>query len=433
MSRPGPTRLHAGSRAQPPLILTGIRPGLHRMFRALDVLGHPEESFASVIVGGTNGKGSVSAMMASALHCGGRRTGLYTSPHLVNVRERVQVNGRPVASSLWAWATDKVDQLARHHRLRLTEFEVQTLVCFLIFERAKVEIAVLEVGLGGRLDAVNAVAAPELSVITSIGLDHTDWLGPTLRHIYLEKRGIARSGTPLLQDLPLSLHAEADRFATFYGVPTLTLGHEIQWESVGSDRKTLGQTIRVWGPDGIPRKIHIPFWGLHQARNGALAYSALQLLIQRGWRLGDRAIREGLSRARWPGRFDVLQWAPPVVLDGAHNLEAARALAEAWRGSPWGRQKATLIFACLKDKAVKPMAEALAPIAARVIVTSLSSDRARSVEELVEVWEGHLPTTSAPHFKEAWKRAQSHSAGPILITGSLYLVGEALKYLRRKK
>ena len=175
-----------------------IRPGLDRMRLALDLLDHPEESFASIVVGGTNGKGSVSAMVESGLRWAGVRTGLYTSPHLVHVRERARILGKPVGPSAWGRATARVGDAARMHRLALTEFEAQTLASFLVFEEARVEVAVLEVGLGGRWDAVNAVAAPELSVITSIGLDHTAWLGPTLRHIYLEKRGIARTGTCLL-------------------------------------------------------------------------------------------------------------------------------------------------------------------------------------------------------------------------------------------
>ena len=436
-------RPRAGGRPSFPPFPTVIRPGLDRVRRALDVLGHPEESFAAVLVAGTNGNGSVSAMVESGLRCAGHRTGLYTSPHLVSVRERTRIDGNPVGPAAWTRATARVAAVARDHRLRLTEFEAQTLAAFLVFERAGVGIAVLEVGLGGRLDAVNAVAAPELSIITSIGLDHTAWLGPTLRHIYLEKRGIARPGTFLLQDLPRSLCAEARRFAAENGVPSWTLGSEIRLGISGEGRernllgpqgagKKIGQQVNVQLPDGVYENVLIPFWGAHQARNGALAVAALHVLRRRGWRIAEKDILDGVARARWPGRFDVIQRHPPVVLDGAHNPAAAQALTEAWASSPWGRERATLIFSCLKDKDAEGMAAALARVVRRVIVTPLASDRARSVDELADLWRRRLSTENAVNFADAWMKARQDATSPILVAGSLYLVGEAMKYFRRQ-
>ena len=423
----------AGGRSpRPSLFPAVIRPGLDRVRHALDRLGHPEESFAAVLVGGTNGKGSVSAMIESGLRHAGVRTGLYTSPHLIHVQERTQIEGTPVTPSVWRRVTARVAQVAGSHRLRLTEFEAQTLAAFLVFKDAGVEIAVLEVGLGGRLDAVNAVAAPELSVITSIGLDHTAWLGPTRRHIYLEKRGIARRGTMLIQDIPPSLRAEARRFSVESGVPTWTLGEEICFSPIAQKNGgDLGHTVRVRCPGGIQSNVRVPFWGAHQERNTALAVAALHVLRGRGWPLTERAIVNGLAQARWPGRFDVRQRNPPVVLDGAHNPAAARALAEAWASAPWGRQQATLIFSCLKDKDAEGIATALSPVVRRVIVTPLLSDRARPVEELAEVWRRRKPVESAANFRGAWKKARMDKQAPVLVAGSLYLVGEAMANLRR--
>lgn len=418
----------------PSPFLKKIRPGLERVRWALDLLGHPEEAFASVLVGGTNGKGSVSAMIEAGLRCAGVHTGLYTSPHLVNVRERTRIGGMAVGPAVWRRATARVADVAQKHRLALTEFEAQTLAAFLVFEGAGVELAVLEIGLGGRLDAVNAVAAPELSVITSIGLDHTAWLGPTLRHIYLEKRGIARTGTLLLQDLPPSLHAEARRFAAKSGVPSWTLGQEIRFQSVVVGKgNRFAQRVRVHLPGGLSSEARVPFWGAHQARNGALAVAALHVLRGRGWSLSESAIVDGVAQARWPGRFDIVQRNPPVVLDGAHNPAAARALAEAWKASPWGHHRVTLIFSCLKDKDVQGIAAALFPIAHRVIVTELVSDRARPVEELAAVWRERLPTETAAHFRDAWKKVLMNKKSPVLVAGSLYLVGEAMKFFGRKR
>lgn len=425
--------VRAGGRSlRPSLFPAVIRPGLERVRQGLDLLGHPEESFATVLVGGTNGKGSVSAMIESGLRRAGVRTGLYTSPHLIHVQERTQIEGTPVTPSVWRRATARVAQVAGSHRLRLTEFEAQTLAAFLVFKDAGVEIAVLEVGLGGRLDAVNAVAAPELSVIASIGLDHTAWLGPTRRHIYLEKRGIARRGTILLQDIPPSLRAEARRFSVESGVPTWNLGEEILFSSFGQKNSgDLGHSIRVRCPGGIQSNVRVPFWGAHQERNTALAVAALHVLRGRGWPLSERAIMDGVAQARWPGRFDVRQRNPPVVLDGAHNPAAARALAEAWASAPWGRQQATLIFSCLKDKDVRGIVTALSPVVRRVIVTPLTSDRARPVEELADVWRGRKPVACSTHFREAWRMARKEKEAPILVAGSLYLVGEALAQWRR--
>lgn len=407
-----------------------IRPGLSRVRRALDLLGHPDESFASVVVAGTNGKGSVSALMESALRQAGYRTGLYTSPHLVNIRERVTLSGRLVSPSLWRTVTERVADLCRSSRLVLTAFEAQTLAAFLVFEKTRVEIAVLEVGLGGRWDAVNAVAAPELSVITSIGLDHTDWLGPTVNHIYREKRGVARSGTLLVQNIPARLRGESARWAAAQGVPMWTFGREIRLTGVRRVSPARGQRITVTVPDGKRMSVRIPFWGDHQARNGALAVAGLVQLRRRGWSVSDRAIQEGLGHARWPGRFHVVRRSPPVVLDGAHNPAAARVLTQSWACAPWRRKKATLIFSCLKDKDMAGLVRALRPIARRVVVVPIRSDRARSTEDMRRAWKRACPVLTVNSFSQAWRCAREEKGSPVLVAGSLYLVGDALRFFK---
>lgn len=407
-----------------------IRPGLTRVRRALDALDHPEESFASVVVAGTNGKGSVSAMMESALRRAGYRTGLYTSPHLVNVRERVRLSGRPVDDSTWNWAAQRVADLNRTLRLGLTAFEAQTLAAFLIFERARVQIAVLEVGLGGRWDAVNAVSSPEVSVITSIGLDHTEWLGPTLDHIYREKREVARSGSLLIQNIPGRLWSESARWASAHGVVTWTLDREVRLSNLRRGTPWAGQRFAVHVEGGEKTSVRVPFWGEHQARNGALAVAALTALRRRGWFLPDRAIREGVARTRWPGRFHLVRRVPPVVLDGAHNPAAARVLTQAWQSSPWGRRKAVLIFSCLKEKDVEGIAQALKPIVKRTVVVKVKSDRARSVEVLASTWNKFVPVFKAKNFSHAWRLARGDKGSPVLMAGSLYLVGDAIRFFR---
>lgn len=407
-----------------------IRPGLTRVRRALDLLGHPEESFASIVVAGTNGKGSVSAMMESVLRQAGYRTGLYTSPHLVHVRERVSLAGRPVGPTPWRRATERVGDLDRSTRLGLTAFEAQTLAAFLVFEEARIDIAVLEVGLGGRWDAVNAVAAPELSVITSIGLDHTEWLGPTVEHIYREKRGVARPGTPLVQHIPARLWPESVRWAVAQGVPSWTFGREVQLSSVKRLSPGQGQRIAVRVPGGETISARVPFWGDHQARNGALVLAGLTQLRRRGWILPHRAVQEGLAQARWAGRFQVLRRSPPVVLDGAHNPAAARVLAQAWRSAPWGRTKAVLVFSCLKDKDAAGIVRALGPLVRRVIVVPVRSDRAQSADELAKAWEQTAPVSKARNFAHAWRLVREEKGSPVLVAGSLYLVGDAIRFFK---
>lgn len=395
-----------------------IRPGLSRVRAALGRLGHPEESFAAVLVAGTNGKGSVAALLDSALRAAGLRVGLYTSPHLIAREERVRVDGRKIPRSAWV----RLARRARAAGRGLTEFELQTLVAFLWFADTAVDIAVLEVGLGGRWDATNAFPVPEVGVIASIGHDHREWLGPTVRHIYREKREIARPGTPLVQNVPPALRAESRRWAASAGVPTETLGVDFRWTA---GRSTPGG--EVFAPARGVAPVRVPFRGRHQRDNGVIAWRVLDLLRRRGWRISDADARRGFARARWPGRFDVIRRAPPVVVDGAHNVEAAKALARAWRDAH-GDRRAAVVFGCLKDKDAAAMIRALAPIADRAVTVGLDTDRARGAAELAALWSRVVPVETATNFADAWARVKG---GPALITGSLYLAGDALKFFRR--
>ncbi|MBI4397108.1 MAG: bifunctional folylpolyglutamate synthase/dihydrofolate synthase [Elusimicrobia bacterium] len=389
-----------------------IRLGLDRVRLALERLGHPEDSFASVLVAGTNGKGSVCAMVESILRSGGYRTGLFTSPHLVDVRERIRVNREKMPASRWRALQADVESLARRSRLSLTEFEIQTLMAFLHFHRESVDVAVVEVGLGGRLDATNTLPAPEATVITSIGHDHGAWLGTTLKDIYFEKAGIARPGIPLLQSLPKSLVRRGKSFCKRNAVPSSLLGENILPVRPG---------------------LTIPLKGSHQRDNAALAVGVCESLKRKGWFLSERHVRQGLAKAVWPGRFQVVRprgFKAAVVLDGAHNPEAAQMLAATYRASPWGRRSATLIFGCLKDKDSAGIIRALGPLARRVLTVSLPTPRTQSAAALQALWTKHAPAASCRDFSSAWKEASRDKGSPVLVTGSLYLVGEALKFFR---
>jgi dihydrofolate synthase/folylpolyglutamate synthase len=296
-------------------------------------------------------------------------------------------------------------------------------------------LAVVEVGLGGRLDAANALPAPEVCVITSIGHDHREWLGPTLKEIYFEKRGIARPGVPLVQAPPRSLRSAGDRDLFERGVPFWTLDRDVRGVSRGTDWTRRRQTFDVFLPGAKYAGIETGLLGGHQVRNGALALAVCHRLRRRGWPLSEEAIRAGFARAQWPGRFQVVRRAggPDVILDGAHNREAAESLATAYRASPWGRRPATMIFGCLKDKDVAAMVRILKPLARRVFLVPLPTPRSRTTDELRRWWKG-IETLEASSVAEAaedaFRRARS-DGGPVLAAGSLYLVGEVMKVLRR--
>jgi dihydrofolate synthase/folylpolyglutamate synthase len=405
-----------------------IRLGLDRVRRALELLGHPEDAFASVLIAGTNGKGSVSAMTESVLRRAGYRTGLFTSPHLVDVRERIRVDGRWIPRRSLTENLGRVMDISKQRRLSLTEFEAQTLAAFLHFQKEKVEIAVVEVGLGGRLDATNALPSPEVTVITSIGHDHMDWLGPTLAHIYREKFGIARPGTPLLQAIPASLESLSRRFCEERAVPVWTLGKDLSHSKAKTNWRRGSQTLDVEIAGKHFHSLQISLIGHHQRDNAALAVGVVERLRRSGWKISDRHLREGLARARWPGRFQILAGRRPVVLDGAHNPEGVRSLVSAYRMSPWKDATAVLIFGCLKDKDAAAMVQGLRPLAHRALVIPLPTARGRSPKELAGLWRRHTPTAVCPDFKTAWREA-GRETGPVLVTGSLYLVGEALKTL----
>jgi dihydrofolate synthase/folylpolyglutamate synthase len=407
---------------------------LGRVRRALAVLGHPEDDFASVLIAGTNGKGSTAALVESVLREAGHRTGLYTSPHLVDVTERVRVRGRRIPARAWAGLVKDVSRLSRRENISLTEFEIQTLAAFGYFAREKVEIAVVEAGLGGRLDAANALPAPEVTVITSIGLDHTRWLGNTLPEIYFEKYGIARPGTPLLQALPRSLWPLSHRYCREMGVPEMLWGREIKARSRGTDWKRRVQTLDISsGQETLPGAV-IGLMGPHQRINASLAVGTCWALRRRGWALSDGALRRGLARASWPGRFEVFPGRPDLIVDGAHNPAGGRVLVAAYRASPWGNRKAVVIFGCLKDKDAEGIIAPLASLAARVITVPLATERGRNPEDLARLWRRYgVPAETGGSAAAAWRACGARvPAGPVLAAGSLYLAGDMIKIFRRR-
>ncbi|GGM18498.1 folyl-polyglutamate synthetase [Deinococcus aerophilus] len=386
----------------------GMHPGLTRVRALLSRVGNPQRAFGVVLVGGTNGKGSTAAVLAAMLQADGRRTALFTSPHLTRFNERFRVNGQELPESEVAAALARLRPHAE--ATDATFFEIVTALGALLFAEAGAEVAVMEVGLGGRLDSTNALD-PVLSVITNVGLDHTAVLGDTVEAIATEKAGILRSGLPAVTGVVGGLLP----ILRATGAGVWALGEELhpQTRSLG----WRGAEVDLELPAGSVA-FQTPLLGTHGARNAALAAAA-------ALRLGvsPAAVQQGAAAATWPGRLEVLPWrGGRILLDGAHNPDGARALAAALvdlqvRPLP-------LIFGVAEDKAVAEVVRALRPHASRVILTrAVLSPRAAHPDTLAPHF-AEVPVTLTDSPQEALAVLEAYSAPLALVCGSLYLIGE---------
>jgi dihydrofolate synthase/folylpolyglutamate synthase len=402
----------------------GMRPGLERIEGLLQALGNPERRYTLAQVGGTNGKGSVAAMLAAMLRADGRRVGLYTSPHLVSFRERIRVNGEAIGEDDVADGFDAIATLVA--RLDATMFEATTALALDHFAREAVDVAVLEVGLGGRLDATT-VGTPAVTALARIDLDHQEVLGPTLAAIAGEKAAIIRSGVAVsAAQAPAAADVLIARAAAV-GVPLLMEGRELSVRVAARDRN--GQVIDCAGPGWHLDRLDLSLLGVYQPSNALVALAAARVLG-----VSDAAAREGLARARWPGRFEVLRARDRVVvLDGAHNPAGAHALARSL--AEWfGDTPITLVFGALRDKDARGMLQALIPRIRRLILTASSSPRAATPDALrAQVPEGAVVELAAS-AREALALAARDPRTPILcIAGSLSLLGDVLRVTRGDK
>lgn len=401
--------------------IAGMRPGLERIEALLEAIGNPERAMTLVQVAGTNGKGSVSAMLAATLTASGRRVGLYTSPHLVDLRERIRVGGTPIPESDVVDGMEELGSLVA--RLDATMFETLTALALDYFAREGVEVAVLETGLGGRLDSTS-VGRPTVEVITRIDLDHEAYLGWTLEAIAREKAAIIRSGVALSARQEPAVEAELARRAGEAGVPLLVEGRDL---AVRVRRATLdGQWLDFEGPGWRVDDVRCALLGVFQPGNALLAAAAARALGA-----SDAAIRDGLAGVRWPGRFQLIRAMPPVIVDGAHNPAGARALAASLAAHFPGR-RGTLVVGISADKNLAGILGALVPLAERVICTAADHPRAASPEALAAVARqaaGDLPVRveTAPSPPEALRLALSEPDTPMVcVAGSLFMIGEIL-------
>ncbi len=394
----------------------------------LGLAGNPQERLRRVVlVAGTKGKGSTCYLIESALRACGLRTGLFVSPHVLDVRERIQVNGRPIARPAFARLVERFVPLVR--RQPVSYFELTAALALEAFRRARVDCAVVEVGLGGRLDATN-LTNPDISAITLIGLDHLKVLGGTPRRIAREKAGIMRLGRPVVisrQVHPEALETLLDE-AGRYGAGPVESVCAVSVDRVTPNRA--GTRLRWRGQLGTG-SVSLPLWGAHQVENCRTALAVLGLLARTDPRITAARVRRGLEGVRIPARCEVVSRNPLLVVDSCHNPESGAALAEAIR-CHIGR-KVTLVYGSLRGKLVGPTVRPLAPWVSRAVLVAPASPRAMPLPRLKSTFTRlGIPHDSAPDAASALALARRIAGrGPVVVAGSFYLAGEALTALGR--
>jgi dihydrofolate synthase/folylpolyglutamate synthase len=411
----------------------GMKFGLDNIKRLLSATGDPQKAFRSVHVGGTNGKGSTAAMIESMLRTSGRTTALFTSPHLVSFTERIRVGGQEIAEEDVVALAAEVRQIAKSMGdFSPTFFEVVTAMAFLYFERRKVDWAVVEVGLGGRLDATNVVS-PEATVITTIGYDHCEFLGRTLKEIAGEKAGMIKEGVPVVTAAQESEAMEIiEKRAAARGCRLFRYGGEFNAEQVSDS------------PGGIEfhyrglreyEKIHLPLAGRHQAINASMAIRTMEVLSEKYEGLACD-IRKGLARVKWPGRLEMVKDDPPILIDGAHNPHAALALSDYLKKTLSSRyRRIILVTGIMADKDIDGILKPLLPLAAEVIFASPAYGRAASAEALAaraasEGYSSHIGGSVPDALRMAEEFCTPGDL--IVVTGSFYTIGEAKEALGTK-
>jgi dihydrofolate synthase/folylpolyglutamate synthase len=404
--------------------------GLTQVERILETLGNPHRAIQAIHVGGTNGKGSTAAMMASILQKEGYRVGLYTSPHLVRFTERIRINGKEIEEA-------EVARLAGEMRERIeaasieppfTFFDFTTAMAIYYFSQKMVDLAILEVGLGGKLDSTNVVD-PLLSIITNVAMDHEEVLGQSLLKIAREKAGIIKKGRPLITAAtqPSVLHL-ISRVCREQEAPCFRVGKEFRSVRTGErDFHYEGLQRKLWG-------VHLNLPGPHQIINATTALGAMEILEELGYTVSTKAMIEGLKDVDWPGRLEVVRSAPQVVLDGAHNPAGAKVLKDSLE-KEFQYRRLILLIGIMKDKKYETMLHTLTPLADHVILSRPNTVRAASPSSLKKsIGQNGKRVEVIDDLKEAIGRSLSMAGEEdlVCITGSLYTVGEAKAYFLSK-
>ncbi len=394
--------------------------GLSRTFALLERMGNPQKRLKFVHIVGTNGKGSTAAMLASVLRQAGYVTGLYTSPYIFRFHERMQVNGAEISDEELARITEFVQPHAEAMQEHPTEFELVTAIAMEYFARRGCQIVVLEAGMGGAMDSTNVIDPPEVAVFTNIGLDHTEYLGDTLEKIAETKAGILKTGSDAVcYRVSPSVEAVYERICREKQVKL----HKAQFDAIVAKSHSLeGQTF-----DYQARKdLFLPLLGDHQLHNAAVAITTIDVLRERGWRISEENLREGLAKVTWPGRFDILRRKPLFLVDGGHNPQCIEALVRNIRDYLPG-QRLTVLTGVLADKDYARMYEPVVPYAERFITVTPPNPRALRAKDLAEfLCRYGKPVAAAGSVADGVRLAaeQAGADGTVLAFGSLYMIGE---------
>ncbi len=413
----------------------GIRPGLHTMKGLISIPGSSLGELPVVHIAGTNGKGSTSAMIASVMSEAGYRAGLYTSPHLVRFNERFKIGDKDISDEalcrVAAKALDTAEKLKAESGLEATFFEIATLMAILYFSEQDVDIAIMETGMGGRLDATNALT-PIISVITGVAHDHSAYLGHSIEEIAAEKAGIIKKGVPLISGVTEAAPARVieDRAKALNKSRPLRLGRDFRYTRVS------GGSFDYYGLNLSLKGVESRLRGGHQQKNAAIALAVLESLQGAYPAVNETAMREGLRKVNWPGRFESVSCSPRIILDCAHNPEGASALAEAIKEYFPPPATMTLIAGISGDKDISGILSRLVPLARRVILTEARIERAAALRELRKAARVlNKDCEEEPSVELAVGRAMKSLPAHeiIVISGSIFVVGEARGFLCNRR
>jgi dihydrofolate synthase/folylpolyglutamate synthase len=401
----------------------GIKLGLDNIRQLMRAAGDPQDSFASVHVAGTNGKGSTLAFLDSILQQSGYRTGRFTSPHLIDVNERFLLNSIPIPDDTLNNIIAQYRTLAESLQISPTFFEMNTAIAFQYFADEKVDLALIETGLGGRFDSTNIIQ-PKVTAITHIGLDHTQYLGDTLESIAFEKAGIIKTNTPVVLG-PLSLKAipPIENKAREMKAPILSPDHGFTYSSNRNGDLTYhSQQIELMN-------CFLRMKGIFQPDNAAIAVTVAGLLQKEFSAITPKTIEKGLAKATWPGRMEIISNSPPIIMDAAHNLEAMDALEQSLEGP------LIVLLALSNDKPAQEMVRTIAPKADSIIITQFEGIRAYPVDDLSQEISP-IPHKTIRKFEKALEESLKQSKEkniPLLITGSLFTIGQGRRILQSRK
>lgn len=406
------------------------KPGLDRIRELCHLLGNPQNSLKYVHVGGTNGKGSVCSMLDSVLRSAGYKVGLYTSPYILEFNERIRINGVNISNERLAFLTEKVKVFADSMTDKPTEFELITAIAFRYFMEEKCDVVILEVGMGGKLDATNIIDSPMLSVITGIALDHTAFLGDTIEQIASEKSGIIKANSPVLyggEDLI------AKRVISEYAEQIQSKFYCTDYSKLTTNSSNLNGSILNYRSR---HEVKISLLGAYQPKNAAIVLDAINILSDNGLHIPDEAVYEGLSSARWPARFELIQSNPTVIFDGAHNPQGIAAAVDSIR-LYFDNKKVVVLTGVLKDKDYLTIAKSLSSIALCAFTITPDNPRALRSEKYAEILlQNGVEATPCPSINNAVERAVNASVDndtALVCLGSLYIYGEVLSQIKKRR